>query len=128
MQFTTATATKNRSKGHGAVEHLLKTKRDELRRRVNERLEDVSVDPEPDDEGARATSNFAKDLTIATLERERRDLREIEAALERIETGEYGFCQGCESPIREVRLHAIPWARLCIRCADLKGDPLPSGD
>jgi DnaK suppressor protein len=128
MPTLTIATTKARSRRHENVEKLLKAKRDELRRRLNHRLGDVSVDHEPDDEGALATSNFAKDLAIATLERERRELAEIEAALERIKAGEYGVCETCGNSIREVRLQALPWARLCIRCADRGSGLALAGD
>jgi DnaK suppressor protein len=128
MATLTTAAAKTRSKQHDNVEKLLKSKRDELRRKLNHRFGDVTVDREPDDEGALATSNFAKDLAIATIERERQELAEIEAALARIKSGEYGVCETCENPIREVRLQALPWARLCIRCADRGPDLALAGD
>ncbi|MGH9736017.1 MAG: TraR/DksA family transcriptional regulator [Candidatus Acidiferrales bacterium] len=99
-------------------EAVLKKRRDDLARKVNYRLGDVSVDHEPDDEGDVATRNFAKDLAVVTLERERNELAEVEAALSRILRGGYGICEVCENPIREARLQALPWARLCIQCAD----------
>jgi DnaK suppressor protein len=103
---------------HANLEALLKQKRDELRKRLNHRMGDVLTDREPDDEGAMATSNFATDLAIVTMERERRELDEIESALERIKTGEYGVCEACGSTIRRPRLQALPWARLCLACAE----------
>lgn len=99
-------------------ESFLKKRRDDLARRLNHRLGDVTVDREPDDEGDLATRNFAKDLAVVTLQREREELAEVEAALERIKTGAFGICEACENPIREARLQALPWARLCIQCAD----------
>ena len=41
-------------------------------------------------------------------------LKEIEAALGRIDDGTYGACQLCGKPIGAERLRALPWARLCI--------------
>jgi RNA polymerase-binding transcription factor len=106
------------SKGRNAAfESLLRKKREELARKLNYRLDDVTVEREPDDEGDMAIRNFAKDLAVVTLERERRELAEVDAALARIKNGEFGICEVCESPIREARLQALPWARLCIRCA-----------
>jgi RNA polymerase-binding transcription factor len=105
------------NKKYAAFESLLRKKREDLARRLNYRLEDVTVDHEPDDEGDMATRNFAKDLAVVTLERERRELAEVEAALARIKRGDYGVCEACEAPIRDARLQALPWARLCIRCA-----------
>jgi DnaK suppressor protein len=45
-------------------------------------------------------------------------LRLIEEALDRLETGEFGMCLGCESPIPSKRLAAIPWARCCVTCQE----------
>ena len=47
-----------------------------------------------------------------------RALREVEQALERLRTGEYGTCQECGEPVSEKRLQAVPWARYCIRCQE----------
>ena len=99
-------------------EALLRKRKDHLAKRLNYRLDDVTVEQEPDDEGDVAIRNFTKDFAVATLERERRELTEIDAALRRIKTGEFGICETCDNPIREARLQALPWARLCIQCAD----------
>jgi DnaK suppressor protein len=106
------------NKWHASLEAALQHKRDELCRRLSCRLGDVSTDREPDDEGALASNSFATELAVVTIERERRELREVESALERIKAGEYGVCELCASPIRKPRLHALPWARLCLTCAE----------
>ncbi|HUJ30952.1 MAG TPA: TraR/DksA family transcriptional regulator [Candidatus Acidoferrum sp.] len=111
------TATKSHNKRYAGLEKLLQAKRDELLSRRNSRLGEVTIDLEPDDEGAVASSSFATDLALVTLERENQELSEIDAALGRIKSGEYGLCEVCENPIPEARLQALPWARLCIRCA-----------
>jgi DnaK suppressor protein len=119
MHSATGSHTRNgRRKKYGVFENLLRRKRDALRQKLNYRLADVTIQLEPDDEGDMAMRNFAKDLAVATIERERRELAEIEAALQRMASGEYGLCEICQNPIREARLHALPWARLCIQCAD----------
>lgn len=41
----------------------------------------------------------------------------IEAALARLEAGEYGWCAECGSEIPERRLDVDPTAHLCIECA-----------
>lgn len=56
-------------------------------------------------------------------EAERRRVRrlyEIEAALRRIERGEYGFCVECDEEIAPKRLELDPAVATCIRCADAK--------
>jgi DnaK suppressor protein len=47
----------------------------------------------------------------------KRELRAIDAALERIEAGTYGECARCGNEIAEARLRALPYAALCIDCA-----------
>jgi DnaK suppressor protein len=109
----------SRPRGHNAqVERALVAQREELARRLSARLRDVAVEREPDDEGALATSNYASDLALMTMNRERRELDEVNAALRRLSAGEYGICEVCESQIGPARLRALPWARLCIRCAE----------
>ncbi|HEU5058073.1 MAG TPA: TraR/DksA family transcriptional regulator, partial [Kofleriaceae bacterium] len=44
---------------------------------------------------------------------ERGWVEEIDAALQRIERGEYGVCEECGEPIEPQRLDAVPWARRC---------------
>jgi DnaK suppressor protein len=44
-------------------------------------------------------------------------LRNIAAALRRIDAGEYGLCRSCEEVIARKRLELDPAASLCIRCA-----------
>jgi len=56
-------------------------------------------------------------LTSRLSERDQRTIREIDAALERIEQGTYGQCAWCEAEIRPERLRALPTATLCIDCA-----------
>jgi DnaK suppressor protein len=45
-------------------------------------------------------------------------LRDLEAALRRLDTGGFGVCQGCEEPIAAKRLEAVPWARFCVACQE----------
>lgn len=46
-----------------------------------------------------------------------RDLQRIDAALRRIEDGEYGYCSECGEAIAEKRLAVDPMASACIACA-----------
>jgi len=64
--------TKGSNRRYEVFEKILKSQRDELRKRINGRLGDVHIDREPDDEAALASNSMTKDLTVATLERERR--------------------------------------------------------
>lgn len=44
------------------------------------------------------------------------ELREIHAALERIERGIFGRCDTCQATIEETTLEATPWERDCLVC------------
>jgi DnaK suppressor protein len=107
----------NTSPKYKALEKKLLSEQQELGQRIQSRLAEVSVEREPDDEVAQATYSVYRDMSAATLERERKTLEEIEGALKRMSKGEYGVCESCEGPISEARLRALPWARLCITCA-----------
>lgn len=111
-------ATRPRNRKYEALERALIEQRDELGARINERMTEVHVDREPDDEAAQASDSSTKEMAVAILERERRTFAEIEAALARIKKGEYGLCASCGEPIPDARLKALPWARVCVRCAE----------
>lgn len=46
----------------------------------------------------------------------KRSLRDVEAALSRLETGQYGVCKYCKKAIEEKRLVARPTSSACIAC------------
>jgi DnaK suppressor protein len=48
----------------------------------------------------------------------RQELRKISAALQRLESGDYGICIECGLPIKEGRLKVYPYADECIECAE----------
>lgn len=50
--------------------------------------------------------------------RARVQLKQIGAALKRIEQGDYGDCLECDQPIAPARLEVDPAASLCFSCAD----------
>lgn len=62
------------------------------------------------------SDNFEQEFTIGLIENETEALKEIEAALKRIEAGAFGICETCEKKIGKARIQAIPYARLCIDC------------
>jgi RNA polymerase-binding protein DksA len=72
--------------------------------------QDFSVDHMAD----HGSDNFEQDFTLALVESERRELYEIDRALQRIENGTYGICEGTGEPIPRPRLEAIPYARYSV--------------
>ena len=74
-----------------------------------------NADDEHDPEGA--TIAFERQQVVALLEQARQRLADVEAALGRRESGDYGRCETCGRPIAPERLAARPAARTCIHCA-----------
>ena len=64
------------------------------------------------------SDNFEQEFTLSLMENEEGTLDAIEAALERIEGGTFGECEECGVKIPKARLSAIPYAPLCIKCAE----------
>jgi len=49
-------------------------------------------------------------------------LRLVDEALDRLDSGDYGICLGCEEAIPAKRLRALPWARYCVPCQETVGE------
>lgn len=60
------------------------------------------------------TDNYEQEFALGLMDSERRLLTEIDDALQRIEEGTYGTCEGTGKPIPKARLKAQPWARYCV--------------
>ena len=59
-----------------------------------------------------------RDLTIRLLDKDREQLFEIDAALERIRRGTYGICEISLDPIPKKRLEVRPFCRLTVKCQE----------
>ena len=77
--------------------------------------ERVSVD-NPADIGS---DSFAQEFSLELLQRDEATLSEIDDALERLETGTYGRCEGCDLWIAKERLRTVPHTRNCVDCQRL---------
>ena len=103
-----------------AARTRLRVERDRLRAE----LEATVNAPDPmtyGSQAAAATQVFDQQRDLALRERAENQLTQVEAALERIESGTFGTCRRCGNPIGEERLEALPWAALCIDCQRLEG-------
>jgi DnaK suppressor protein len=67
-----------------------------------------------------AVHSYDKEFLLSLSSLERRELHQIEEALARMDSGDYGLCQECGEEISEKRLTAVPWARHCIECQELE--------
>jgi DnaK suppressor protein len=77
----------------------------------------TNADDEHDPEGA--TIAFEREHVAALLDQTREHLRQVDAALGRLDNGEYGRCEKCGKPIGAGRLEARPIATTCIKCASV---------
>ncbi|GAA1644575.1 TraR/DksA family transcriptional regulator [Actinoplanes couchii] len=76
---------------------------------------DSNADDEHDPEGA--TVGFERAQLTALLAAARDRSAEVGEALQRLDSGSYGSCEGCGRPIPEERLAVRPFARRCMACA-----------
>lgn len=64
------------------------------------------------------SDNYEQEFALGLMSSERKIVREIIAALKRIDNGTYGICEGTGEPIPLPRLNGIPWARYCVQYAE----------
>jgi DnaK suppressor protein len=64
----------------------------------------------------RATIDDSREFAAYLQHGESQRWYEINTALARIESGDYGRCEECGQPISEERLKAVPTAALCVVC------------
>ncbi|MEO5575272.1 MAG: TraR/DksA C4-type zinc finger protein [Gaiellaceae bacterium] len=98
---------------------------EQARERLQKTIEhhDIGNASLTEETGESAADNHLADSASETYDREldegleedaREQLRQVESALARIESGEYGTCEVCGKEIPVERLEAMPSATLCI--------------
>lgn len=70
------------------------------------------------DDEERSLDSEEQSIGFSVLEFTSRTLQGIEAALERLSSGEAGICASCRSRISSARLRALPFASLCLGCQE----------
>jgi DnaK suppressor protein len=91
--------------------------RGELERSGDERYVDIAgsvADPGDD-----SVADMLLDLNAAIVDRQVREMREVEATLKRLAELDFGDCIECGGEIGFDRLMAYPTAQRCIRCQEL---------
>lgn len=107
------------------VEHKLRTQRDTLLTAARDELlhgEEqafAAIAGEVPDVGDQATAAALTDFDNEIARRHDVAIREIDAALERIGSGDFGSCPDCGADIGFERLMAFPTARRCVTCQSL---------
>src|SRR5437660_3277530 len=95
---------------------ILEAKQAELAQVLRNR-DGITIEKSPDalDEVQNAAE---RELAIRNLDRESNLLRNVRAALHRIDEGMFGICLHCEEDISPKRLNAVPWTPYCIACQE----------
>jgi DnaK suppressor protein len=95
---------------------ILETRQAELVEVLRNR-DAITIEKSPDalDEVQNAAE---RELAIRNLDRESNLLRNVRAALRRIDEGEFGVCVHCEEEISPKRIAAVPWTPYCIACQE----------
>lgn len=92
---------------------------EEYERDGQEALSDVSGENNYRDHMAdQGSATFAREMDMTLEDNAREMLAEIESALERVSSGDYGTCKRCGVDIPIERLQAVPSADLCIACKE----------
>lgn len=68
------------------------------------------------DTGEASVADLLVDIQLADIDRHTQEIRDIDAALLRMATGNYGVCDNCQTSIAIERLQAYPTAKRCHRC------------
>ena len=88
----------------------------DMERTVHHMQDEATNFPDPND---RATQEEGFAIELRTRDRELKLIRKIDDSLKKIDSGDYGYCEGCGIEIGFRRLEARPTATKCIDCKTL---------
>ncbi len=94
--------------------------RDELMGEITRTVHQMRDEPDnPPDPNDRASQETDMTLELRNRDRERKLIKKIDEAVQRLDSGDYGYCEVCGVEIGLERLEARPTAELCIDCKTL---------
>jgi DnaK suppressor protein len=101
-----------------AFRGLLLTERSKILEKARKTMEEGNIQIDKNemfDEVDQAAAMIDQNLTFRLLDRDRKLLFEIDHALAKIDTGDYGYCEGTGEPIPKRRLELRPWCRHSVK-------------
>ncbi len=105
--------------GHFRI--VLNAWKKELEEEITRTVHSLRDEPEnPSDPNDRASQETDMSLELRSRDRERKLIKKIDEAVDRIDKDEYGYCDNCGVEIGVERLEARPTAELCIDCKTLE--------
>lgn len=104
-----------------ALQARLEQRRQELNGEIDDKLQTSEqglqeLSGEVGDAGDESVAHMITDLDLASANRDVSELRDVEAALQRIREGTYGTCIQCGADLEFERLNAQPTALRCVEC------------
>ena len=92
--------------------------RDDIQRELKSHDDYMQLASEVPDPGDQSFANLSVDLGNAAVTRDLHELRAVELARKRMDSGMYGECVSCGYPIPFERLMAMPAAERCAPCQE----------
>lgn len=97
---------------------LLVTERNKILTKARRAMEEGNIQIDKNemfDEVDQASAMVEQNLIFRLLDRDRKLLSEIDHALGKIDSGDYGYCEGTGEPIPKRRLELRPWCRHSVK-------------
>lgn len=97
---------------------LLNEEKEKLLKKAKQTVESGSINLDKNemyDEVDLASATVEQNLTFKLLDRDRKLLAEIDHALRKIESGDFGYCEGTGELIPKRRLEVRPWTRHSVK-------------
>lgn len=98
------------------ISSFLQEMKVDLAKNVEDKKNLDMLEPEVGDSIDQATQSLDKEILFELSDNERKMLRDIDAALRKMEKGSYGLCEHCKKIIEKKRIKALPSARYCMTC------------
>lgn len=96
---------------------ILETRRDELTERLRE-IDEALDSHQSKDWEELATERESDEVLEGMGSSGKAEIAKIQAALQRMEDGEFGYCVSCGDEIGEERLDVVPYTPFCRKCAE----------
>lgn len=117
--FTTTIKAAPKTSRNNDLKAILESRRSELVQELRDKIRAARIDGITDrdvvDDAESSELDIQDDIEFALMQLKAETLTKIDAALRRLEEGNYGDCFECGDEIAEARLRALPFA---VRCKD----------
>ena len=129
MPTSTARVPKRGKRELEKYRRLLEQKKSELSDELAKArdAEEETTEESTQDIADKAVSSYTREFLYSLTDGERTVVLQIDAALNRIDDGTYGYCGNCGVQMSDKRLTAVPWTPHCVDCQELAEKGLLEG-